>query len=192
MERGLYEQLVTEGLQRRLAAIADDEARTRPVDTGDQPHVLARHIEAAVQRVLAATRDPERRLAIVNTLLSTLEETSDSVTKPASQLLAVRGPAGPGATALEDVRPATPLSEAALLTNTRGEPNLGSELRAELDSCDEVDLLCAFVKWHGLRLLDPELSRLKSSKGAFPNHHDHLHGSNRSQRPRSAGPRVRR
>ena len=167
MERGLYEQLITVGLQSRLAAIDADEARTRPVDTGDQPHVLARHIEAAVQRVLAATRDPERRLAIVNALLSTLEEASDSVTKPASQLLAVLGPAGPGATALEDVRPATPLSEAALLTNTHGEPSLGSELRAELDSCDEVDLLCAFVKWHGLRLLDSELSRLKTRRAPF-------------------------
>jgi hypothetical protein len=72
MERGLYEQLVTEDLQRRLATIADDEVRTRPVDTGDQPHVLARHIETAVHKALAATGDPERRLAIVNALLSTL------------------------------------------------------------------------------------------------------------------------
>jgi superfamily II DNA or RNA helicase/HKD family nuclease len=103
----------------------------------------------------------------VNALLSALEEASDSVTKPASQLLAVLGPARPGATALEDVRPATPLSEAALLTNSHGEPNLGSELRAELDSCDEVDLLCAFVKWYGLRLLDSELSRLKSRRAPF-------------------------
>ncbi len=59
------------------------------------------------------------------------------------------------------VRPATPLSEAALLTNARGEPNLGAELRAELDTCDEADLLCAFVKWHGLRLLEAELTRLR-------------------------------
>jgi HKD family nuclease len=120
-----------------------------------------------VQTVLAATGDPERRLAIVNALLSTLEETSDSVTEPASQLLAVFGPAGPGATDREDVRPATPLSEAALLTNAHGEPNLGSELRAELDSCDEVDLLCAFVKWYGLRLLDSELSRLRNRRAPF-------------------------
>jgi superfamily II DNA or RNA helicase/HKD family nuclease len=167
MERGLYEQLVTEGLQRRLATIPDDEVRTRPVDTGDQPHVLARYIETAVHRALAATGDPERRLAIVNALLSTLEGASDSVTEPTSQLLAVLGSAGPGATALKDVRPATPLSEAALLTNSHGEPNLGSELRAELDSCDEVDLLCAFVKWHGLRLLDSELSRLNSRRAPF-------------------------
>ena len=57
------------------------------------------------------------------------------------------------------------MSEAALLTNTRGEPSLGSELRAELDSCDEVDLLCAFVKWYGLRLLDPELTSTEGIEG---------------------------
>ena len=124
--------------------------------------MLARHVEAAVQPVLAATRDPERRLAIVNALLGTLEETSDSVIEPASQLLAVRRSRRPrGDGSFEDVRPATPLSEAALLTNTPGEPSLGSELRAELDTCDEVDLLCAFVKWYGLRLLEPELTRLR-------------------------------
>ena len=87
-----------------------------------------------MHKALAATADPQRRLTIVNTLLSTLGETSDAVTRPASQLLAVRGAAGPGASAFEDVRPATPLSAAALLTNAHGEPSLGSELRAELDT----------------------------------------------------------
>jgi hypothetical protein len=96
MERGLYEQLITVSLQSRLAAVDADEARTRPVDTGDQPHVLARHIETAVQTVLVAIRDPSRRLAVVNTLLRTLEQTSDTVIEPASQLLSVLGPAGPG------------------------------------------------------------------------------------------------
>ncbi len=52
-------------------------------------------------------------------------------------------------------------SEAALLTNTKGEPSLGAEVRAELDTADEVDLLIAFVKWHGLRLLEPELERVR-------------------------------
>jgi len=51
-------------------------------------------------------------------------------------------------------------SEDVLLTNAHGEPSLGSELRAELDSADQVDLLCAFVKWHGIRVLEPELKRL--------------------------------
>jgi len=162
MERGLYEQLVTDGLNRQLAAVSDAEIATRLVDVGDQPHVLARQVEAAVQRVLAVTRDPERRLEIVNALLETLAEAGGSVLDPARQLVSVRTPPGPGVTTFEDVRPATPLAEAALLTNTRGEPNLGSELKAELDTADQVDLLCAFVKWYGLRLLEPELQRFRS------------------------------
>ena len=59
------------------------------------------------------------------------------------------------------------MSEAALLTNAHDEPNLGSELRAEFDTSDEVDLLCAFVKWHGIRLLEPQLSRLRQRGAAF-------------------------
>jgi superfamily II DNA or RNA helicase/HKD family nuclease len=53
------------------------------------------------------------------------------------------------------------LSDAALLTNSSDEPSLGAELRAEIDTSDEVDLLCAFVKWYGLRLLEPELERAR-------------------------------
>ena len=62
----------------------------------------------------------------------------------------------------EDVRPSIPMSEAALLTNSKDEPSLGAELRAEIDTADEADLLCAFVKWHGLRLLEPQLRRLRT------------------------------
>ena len=101
------------------------------------------HTRSKLRVALAATNDPDRRLAIVNSLLSTLEDTSGTVIKPASQLLSVRPPVRPGLAGFEDVRPATPLSEAALLTNSHDDPRLGSELRAELDSCDEVDLICA-------------------------------------------------
>src|SRR5690606_37125642 len=43
------------------------------------------------------------------------------------------------------------------LTNAPDEPRLGSELRRELDTADRVDLLCAFIKWHGLRWLEQPL-----------------------------------
>ena len=48
-----------------------------------------------------------------------------------------------------------------MLTNAPNEPSLGAEIRAELETADQVDLLCAFVKWHGLRVLDSELKRLR-------------------------------
>ncbi len=58
-------------------------------------------------------------------------------------------------------RPVTPLSSAALITNARDEPSLSAELRAELASADRVDLLCAFVRWHGLRVLEEQLDLLR-------------------------------
>ncbi|MFN7987720.1 MAG: DUF3427 domain-containing protein [Thermoanaerobaculia bacterium] len=51
------------------------------------------------------------------------------------------------------VLPETALAESALLVNAAGEPSLASELGRELATADRVDLLCAFVKWSGLRVL---------------------------------------
>ena len=58
-------------------------------------------------------------------------------------------------------RPKTPLNDAALLTNAPDEPSLAAELKAEIESADSVDLLCAFVMWRGLRLLETPLSRAR-------------------------------
>jgi HKD family nuclease len=65
------------------------------------------------------------------------------------------------------MRPSTPLSDAALLTNAPGEPSLGAELKVEIETADQVDLLCAFVKWHGLRILETELARLRQRHAPF-------------------------
>ena len=45
--------------------------------------------------------------------------------------------------------------------------SLGNELRTEIESADEVHLLCAFVKWHGLRILEAELRRLHARGAAL-------------------------
>ena len=168
LARGLHEELLTAQLERRLSMIEPGtDLVYESVDEADQPNVLARHVERSVRGLLAATSDPSRRLAIVNNLLAALAEQHDLVTEPARQLMSVLPSPGPGVIAQERVRPSTPLSEAALLTNARNEPRLGHELQAELDTCDEVDLLCAFVKWHGLRLLEPELDRLRQRSVPF-------------------------
>jgi len=64
-------------------------------------------------------------------------------------------------------RPKTPLNDAALLTNAHGEPSLASELKAEIDSADSVDLLCAFVMWRGVRLLEDPLAQARRAGVPF-------------------------
>lgn len=159
MDEGLYESLVTAQLNELLEAQTDVAHVFADVPDADQPLVLARHMHDLVLRKLRSTYDAGTRLQIVNDLVARLEALDDHVSDPTRQLLSITAtdaldPRAPA-------RPRTPLSDAALLTNTRGEPSLGAELRAELDSCDEVDLLCAFVKWYGLRVIEPELRRLR-------------------------------
>jgi superfamily II DNA or RNA helicase/HKD family nuclease len=54
-------------------------------------------------------------------------------------------------------RPDIPLSSSALLVNGRNQPRIGIEVQKELDSADRVDLLCAFVKWYGVRVLEDHI-----------------------------------
>ena len=157
---GLYESLLTSKLGRQLAASEDLDPELRTVDLAEQPEILARHIREAAFRTLTAVRDPAKRVELVNVLLSVLNQADDAASEDPRQLLSLSRPAAPGTIPLSIVRPAIPLSDAALLTNAPNEPSLGAEVRAELETADQVDLLCAFVKWHGLRVLDAELKRL--------------------------------
>jgi hypothetical protein len=61
-------------------------------------------------------------------------------------------------------RPSTPLTQTALLTNAAGTPSLNSELRLEMGSADRVDLLCAFVKWSGITVLERALADLRDRR----------------------------
>ena len=61
--------------------------------------------------------------------------------------------------------PATPFSQSDLLVNAEGQPNIGSELRAELATADSVDLICAFVIWTGVRHLRDALAEVVARGG---------------------------
>lgn len=166
-QAGLYESLVTAGLQSRLTAQPSLATSFQAVDEADQPHVLARQVYEEALRHLSSLRTEDARLELANKLLRGISESPDLVSSPVEQLHRLTRPSAPGKIDYEHVRPTTPLSDAALLTNSRGEPSLNSELKAEIDTADQVDLLCAFVKWHGVRLLETELRRLQRRGATF-------------------------
>ncbi|MFD5745898.1 DUF3427 domain-containing protein [Streptomyces sp. NPDC127033] len=158
---GLYEQLITLRLEGRLKELEGTGWRAIDAEVGVEstPHVLARHVADTVRRVLRGLPAAERVHAANHILdsvstLSGAQEWVDMVADGPRQLMAIAEQEAPGVYA---IRPATPLSDTALLTNSPDDPNLGFELRAELATADRVDLLCAFVKWHGLRVLEGPL-----------------------------------
>ncbi|NUK70471.1 DUF3427 domain-containing protein [Streptomyces lunaelactis] len=159
---GLYEQLITLRLENQLKILSagsgwhaiDDE-----VGPESSPHVIARHVAETMRRVLERLPAAERVHAANHILesMNTIEgarEWVDLVADGPRQLLAIAEQEAKGVYA---IRPATPLSETALITNSPEDPSLGFELRAELATADRVDLLCAFVKWHGLRVIEQSL-----------------------------------
>ena len=50
------------------------------------------------------------------------------------------------------------------MTGTRQDPTLVSQLRKEIASADRVDILCSFIKWGGVRILDESLRQLTATK----------------------------
>ncbi|WP_346178523.1 DUF3427 domain-containing protein [Streptomyces cuspidosporus] len=159
---GLYERLITSRLEEQLKLLDANgwKAIEQTVGEHSSPHVLARHIAETVQQ-LFLTLSRAEQVAAANHILesiSTLDGAKQWVHLIADgprQLTAIAEQQAPG---VYSVRPATPLSETALITNSPEDPNLGFELRAELATADRVDLLCAFVKWHGLRVLEDSLA----------------------------------
>ncbi|MCY7365097.1 MAG: DUF3427 domain-containing protein [Frankiaceae bacterium] len=156
---GVYETLHTARLERALGQSPGLTPRYAPVEPADAPDVLARHLADAVRRALAAEREPGLQLSLVNRLLELLDMVEEKPAVALEQLVTLTRPVAPGVYALQ--RPVTPLSQAALLTNAANEPSLGAELRAEMSSADQVDLLCAFIRWPGLRVLESALTGLR-------------------------------
>lgn len=154
---GLHETVLDSALEARLDALLGVDSEIHDVDPAEQTHVLTRHLAQAVRERLEAERDPQRKLAVANALLQAIKPADPDVPPPLRNLLSLRSPAGPGQITRYTQRPKTPLNDASLLTNAHGEPSLAVELKAEIDSSDTVDLLCAFVMWRGLRLLEEPL-----------------------------------
>lgn len=156
---GVYESLRTAGLDRALSVLIDLEPAFASVEPAEAPEVLARHVSDVVRRALSSGVDEADRIAIINRLMAVLNAPDDRLADEIVQLVELAPTGRPSIRRLE--HPVTPLSVAALLTNAPDEPTLGAELRAELTSADRVDLLCAFIKWHGLRVLEAPLMELR-------------------------------
>ncbi|WP_431987303.1 DUF3427 domain-containing protein [Streptomyces griseoflavus] len=158
---GLYEQLITLRFEQQLKRLPELGWHPISETVGPEsvPHVLARHVSRTVRRVLQ-NLPAEERVHAANHILESVgtlrgaQEWVDLIAEGPQQLLAITRQEAPGVFA---VRPGIPLSDTALLTNSPEDPSLGFELRAELATADRVDLLCAFVKWHGLRVIERSL-----------------------------------
>ncbi len=160
MRPGLRDELITSLLAGELAAVAD-RAERENLDPAEAANRLSRHIAVVVERALSgiSTDDPVAdQVELTNRLTAELDPDS-AVGLPPEVLLGIR-PEATGGLAVPQLprRPEIPFSTSDLLFNGTDQPTMGSELRAELESAERVDLICAFVIWSGVRVLKDQLA----------------------------------
>jgi len=171
---GLYDLLLTEDLARSLAALEPNDANLSALKGGAGEFladVITRQLGAILDDVARDDTDkPKRQLELVNELLvmlrqrlragdisaasSGLAEVVDLVASPLRVLKAVqRDHQFP-------VPPEIGLAAPWLFTAGKGSPALLQEIRRELASADEVDILVSFITVSGVRKLQDVLQQI--------------------------------
>jgi len=175
--RGLYEELISEALERELgelpAHLVPQRGDLRHAEAGDRLALfLARLVEGAVDD-LAEREWVARGLALARTLVATLarelgreglREEAPVLEAPLLRAILTRQPDGEP----ESIdAPMIPLLDTTLLTNAPGEPRVGHQVVSEIDSADRVDVVMAFIRRSGIRPLLDALRRHGERGGAL-------------------------
>lgn len=179
LPNGLYDLLLTEGLARSLAAVDPNSADVLALKGG-----ATDFLADAITRQLAAILDDvsgdgvdkaKRQLELVNDLLVTLRqrlqpsdgsngdlpsaEVVDLVASPMRVLRAIQR---------DQQFPTSPevgLAVPWLFTAGKGSPSLLQEIRRELASSDQVDILVSFITVSGVRKLQDVLQQITAMGG---------------------------
>lgn len=149
-------------LERELARLPEDRLERRGLPATELEPLLLRHARSLVSEWLK-TRKVDVAPDAVNELAEEFgEELSQryELVLPPELLAGIRPKRVGLETPVLPVRPQVPLTANELLVNDRKQPSIGSQLKAELQSAVDVDLICAFVVWNGVVTLLDELRAL--------------------------------
>ncbi len=178
---GLYEHLLSIGLEQAANDRRADNWRIdqRLPDETLAPELLARQLYLLARRTLQSLPQPKgesrlaQQVALTNELIALLQKHArpgaildeDVLVPEGSLLVEARPPTATLLTPAETPRPHIALSQSGLLVNGHRDYQIGAEVAREIASADRVALLCAFVRFAGLRLVKPALEALVARGG---------------------------
>jgi superfamily II DNA or RNA helicase len=164
---GLYEQLITAGLDEQLREINALFVERSPLHYAEAPDRISLHLSRQIERALESVPESERLAAgleVVRSVLARLSELPggpdldrEALVEPGEALRAVMAARPDGSPQPIDA-PLIPLLDTTLLTNAPSEPRVGHQVEAELRSASSVDVVMAFVRASGIR---PMLTALR-------------------------------
>jgi superfamily II DNA or RNA helicase/HKD family nuclease len=181
LANGIYEELVTQLVNARMHSLDQSEfyIHTTALDKEEAAIVLAQHLSRIIRFALGFVTGEnkiERQIEIANKIMLLLKsELSkekfdvDLVAIPGRMLKAVFTRLDQDYSdlylRLKEIMPETRLSQSVLFTGSNEGRSLGSELRKEILSADEIDLLVSFIKFKGIIILEKELREFTQRGG---------------------------
>jgi superfamily II DNA or RNA helicase len=173
LPEGLYDLLLTESLVSRLGQDAADVRELNSDSAEVLAVALARQLGAILDDLSDDGADATRRqLELVNALLVTLRErlretqglvpTAEIIDLFAPPLRLLKGVQRDGQFPLS---PEVGLAAPWLFTAGKGSPSLLKEIRRELASVDQVDILVSFITVSGVRKLQDVLQQITAIGG---------------------------
>ncbi|MEY3896076.1 MAG: hypothetical protein RLZZ214_1596, partial [Verrucomicrobiota bacterium] len=176
MKPGLYDDLVTENLIREIENLKADGIVPLfgKIEAAQFPDYLTRFLAAQLAKAIRiyGPNDTSRQIELANAVIESVSTKSDEL----AYLLNERIARTDEHDVLEELcaaapkpspRPLTELSASSLLTGAPGLPQLGREIELELATADRCDMLVAFVKSGGMRLLREPLRQFTERGGVL-------------------------
>ena len=169
LNEGLYDEIITSELDGALEELNSRTLRARSIDLSKDS--IATRVSELVQfwiyETLKDSKEPEHlSKVILSQINETLKEldplkiTGDSrIPLYPMEILAAVEKISPSGDPITIQEPLTPIREATLHTNEIGAPRLELQIKTEIDSADEIDVILAFIRYSGIRNL---MSDLKS------------------------------
>lgn len=179
MKTGLYEKPINKKLNKALAELTDNfNVEKEQIDSEEAAGILSKYVKKVVERSLNNISESDDSLAkqieLVNKIIGAIKEnTSEGITDDLEiaedkQLLSVTDKTNT-IQAVNDkvkiIRPVTSIAQSSLFTGAVHEPQMFSELKKEIFSCNCIDMLVSFIKWSGLRLLMEALTEFTNNGG---------------------------
>ena len=178
---GIYEEIVSRALKKRLETAVDLEPSFDKLDVQEGVRYLTEYIQKLLKMHLSdlleqSDNEEENRSEIVsftNRIIQLMETeqgitVQDEVEEPGEVILQVISKRN-SPLALQGksniLRPLTSVSRPYLFTGSKKEPQVASELTKEIYSSDRIDLLVSFIRWTGLRIILPQLRRFTEHGG---------------------------
>ncbi len=181
MNQGIYEELVTQLVSEKLKELDKDKFFIKKdiIDKEEASNFLSKHLSSTLKQafnIIKGENKVEQQIEIANKIIRLLKEElnkqefeDDLVNIEGEILKAVFSKTDAHFTNLDlhlkEITPYTRLTQSELFTGGNAGLSLESELKKEILSSNQINLLVSFIKFKGIIILEKELREFTERGG---------------------------